>query len=68
MTMVPDRKGLIKIISTSIYFLVIIEINKYLVDMILINYFRSGSICGSIIKGESKGLKGFYRMQLRDVY
>jgi hypothetical protein len=24
------------------YFLVIKEINKYLVDMILINYFRSG--------------------------
>jgi hypothetical protein len=37
----PDRKGLIKIISTR-YFLVIKEINKYLVDMILINYFRSG--------------------------
>jgi hypothetical protein len=39
----PDRKGLIKIISTR-YFLVIKEINKYLVDMILINYFRSGLI------------------------
>jgi hypothetical protein len=41
----PDRKGLIKIISTR-YFLVIKEINKYLVDMILINKkksFRSGS-------------------------
>jgi hypothetical protein len=34
--MSPDRKGLIKIISTR-YFLVIKEINKYLVDMILIN-------------------------------
>jgi hypothetical protein len=32
----PDRKGLIKIISTR-YFLVNKEINKYLVDMILIN-------------------------------
>jgi hypothetical protein len=32
----PDRKGLIKIISTR-YFLVIKKINKYLVDMILIN-------------------------------
>jgi hypothetical protein len=32
----PDRKGLIKIISTR-YFVVIKEINKYLVDMILIN-------------------------------
>jgi hypothetical protein len=32
----PDRKGLIKIISTR-YFLVIKEINKYLVDMSLIN-------------------------------
>jgi hypothetical protein len=35
----PER--LIKIISTR-YFLVIKVINKYLVDMILINYFRSG--------------------------
>jgi hypothetical protein len=35
----PER--LIKIISTR-YFLVIKEINKYLVDMILINSFRSG--------------------------
>jgi hypothetical protein len=35
----PER--LIKIISTR-YFLVIKEINKYLLDMILINYFRSG--------------------------
>jgi hypothetical protein len=34
----PDRKGLIKIISTR-YFLVIKETNKYLVDMILINKF-----------------------------
>jgi hypothetical protein len=45
----PDRKGLIKIISTR-YFLVIKEINKYLVDMILINkifYFRSG--CGIMV-------------------
>jgi hypothetical protein len=33
---------LIKIISTR-YFLVIKEINKYLVDMILINYFRPGT-------------------------
>jgi hypothetical protein len=41
LNLVPDRKGLIKIISTR-YFLVIKEINKYLVDMILINYFRSG--------------------------
>jgi hypothetical protein len=40
----PER--LIKIISTR-DFLVIKEINKYLVDMILINYFRSGSICTS---------------------
>jgi hypothetical protein len=38
----PDRKELIKIISTR-YFLVIKEINKYLVDMILINSFRSGT-------------------------
>jgi hypothetical protein len=38
----PDRKGLIKIISTR-YFLVMKEINKYLVDMNLINYFRSGT-------------------------
>jgi hypothetical protein len=37
----PDRKGLIKIISTR-YFLVIKEINKYLVDMILIHSFWSG--------------------------
>jgi hypothetical protein len=36
----PER--LIKIISTR-YFLEIKEINKYLVDMILINSFRSGS-------------------------
>jgi hypothetical protein len=35
----PER--LIKIIPTR-YFLVIKEINKYLVDMILINSFRSG--------------------------
>jgi hypothetical protein len=39
--LLPDRKWLIKIISTR-YFLVIKEINKYLVDMILSYYFRSG--------------------------
>jgi hypothetical protein len=37
----PSRKWLIKITSTR-YVLVIKEINRYLVDMILINYFRSG--------------------------
>jgi hypothetical protein len=39
MTSRPER--LIKIISTR-YFLVIKEINRYLVDMILINSFWSG--------------------------
>jgi hypothetical protein len=38
----PDRKGLLKIISTRYLILVIKEINKYLVDMILVNSFRSG--------------------------
>jgi hypothetical protein len=37
----PRPERLIKIISTR-YFLVIKEFNKYLVDMILIYYFRSG--------------------------
>jgi hypothetical protein len=38
----PDRKELIKIISTRCLLISLIT-RKYLVDMILINPFRSGS-------------------------
>jgi hypothetical protein len=61
----PNRKGLIKIISTRYflmikeikiistrYFLVIKEINKYLVDMILIHSFRSGSSISRVLFSE----------------
>jgi hypothetical protein len=39
----PDRKWLIKIISTR-YLLISLITRKYLVDMILINHFRSGNL------------------------
>jgi hypothetical protein len=38
---IPDRKELIKIISAT-YLLISLITTKYLVDMILINPFRSG--------------------------